>query len=192
MCWHVDYWDRLGWKDPFGSKDYSERQRQYRKVKQLKTMGTPQFFVENEPLPWVPGSHKRIRGLVSAGAKQPPRLRIDVTPKLDGRKVDLSIKLHRLDEDMLLGNKRVVPVLWQRKVVTECKAGENRGKTLTEYYVVREVAPSVSLKKALDTGVSTSLGLPDGVEVSNLGYAVLVEDSATLRTWECVSAGLPK
>lgn len=193
MCWHVDYWDRLGWPDPFGSKDYSARQRQYRKVKQLKTMGTPQFFIDNEALPWVRGAHQRIPGLVDAGAKQPPKLRIDVTPKLDGKKVVLSIKLQQLGPELKLGkNVKVVPVLWQRKAVTPCNAGENRGKTLTEYYIVRKVGTALSVKKALDKGVTASLDLPVGVKPSDVGYAVLVEDSVTLRTWECVSASIAK
>ena len=189
----MDYWDRLGWKDPFGSKDYSERQRQYRKVKQLKTMGTPQFFIDNEALPWVKGAYQRIPGLVDEAARPAPKLRIDVTPKLSKKKLSLSIKLVQLDAESTPGkNVRVVPVLWQRKAVTKCDAGENRGKTLTEYHFVRKVGAALSVKKAMDKGVTTSLALPAGVEPSNLGYAVLVEDSVTLRTLECVSAALAK
>ena len=193
MCWHVDYWDRLGWPDPFGSKDYSARQRQYRKVRQLEKMGTPQFFVDNEALPWVRGAPQRIPGLVDVAVKPAPKLRIDVTPKLAGKKIGLSIKLHQLDPELKLGkNVRVVPVLWQRKAVTKCSAGENQGKTLTEYHIVRKVGTALSVKKALDKGVTTSLDVPVGVKPSDLGYAVLVEDSVTLRTWECVSASIAK
>ena len=41
LCWHVDYWDYLGWKDPYGSKAFTERQRRYKKNLKLRVIGTP-------------------------------------------------------------------------------------------------------------------------------------------------------
>ncbi len=189
----MDYWDRLGWKDPFGSKDYSERQRQYRKVKQLKTMGTPQFFVDNEALPSVRGAYQRIPGLVGDAAKQAPRLRIEATPVVDGKKISVAVKLHRVDGKAKLGKSVViVPLLWQRKAVTQCSAGENKGKTLTEYHVVRAMGKPLSVNKALDRGVMAKFEVPKGVQPKDLGVALLIEDREKMRTLECVSLPLAK
>ena len=45
VCFHVDYWDPLGWKDNLGSKDYTQRQRNYAKYWRLKSVYTPNFVV---------------------------------------------------------------------------------------------------------------------------------------------------
>src|SRR5262249_46752782 len=45
LGFHVDYWDDLGWKDPFGSAAYSERQRRYAAKGDVNRIYTPQMVV---------------------------------------------------------------------------------------------------------------------------------------------------
>ena len=42
LCFHVDYWNRLGCKDPFSSSEYSKRQRDYARQLNLESVYTPQ------------------------------------------------------------------------------------------------------------------------------------------------------
>jgi len=46
VVYHVDYWDRLGWKDPFARKNHTERQYHYSAFHQLQSVYTPGFFVD--------------------------------------------------------------------------------------------------------------------------------------------------
>ena len=48
LSFHVDYWNRLGWEDPFSSSEYSERQRSYAKQLNLESVYTPQLVVNGE------------------------------------------------------------------------------------------------------------------------------------------------
>ncbi|MFT5007238.1 MAG: hypothetical protein ACI8YI_002873 [Paracoccaceae bacterium] len=48
LALHVDYWDYLGWKDDFGSKEYSDRQRAYAKAGGKRTIYTPQMVIQGE------------------------------------------------------------------------------------------------------------------------------------------------
>ncbi len=41
LAFHVDYWDYIGWQDPFANKRYSQRQRQYARDKNVRTVYTP-------------------------------------------------------------------------------------------------------------------------------------------------------
>jgi len=41
MAFHVDYWDYIGWKDPFASREYSQRQRRYAREFGESTVYTP-------------------------------------------------------------------------------------------------------------------------------------------------------
>src|SRR6516162_573115 len=43
---HVDYWDRLGWKDPFSSAKYTERQQEYTNRYRFDGVYTPQLVVD--------------------------------------------------------------------------------------------------------------------------------------------------
>jgi hypothetical protein len=46
----VDYWDYLGWKDPFGSKEATARQKRYAAARGLKGLQTPHLFAANRPV----------------------------------------------------------------------------------------------------------------------------------------------
>lgn len=46
LAFHVDYWDYMGWKDPYGSSQWTVRQKAYVEALKLDTMFTPQVVVQ--------------------------------------------------------------------------------------------------------------------------------------------------
>lgn len=46
LAYHVDYWDYMGWKDPFGSSQWTVRQKAYVEALGLDTMFTPQIVLQ--------------------------------------------------------------------------------------------------------------------------------------------------
>ena len=79
---------------------------------------------------------------------------------------------------------RLVAVLFQEKAVTKCTAGENKGKTLHELFVVRALSKPLDLDQAFDRGATVKFKTPEGVKPDNLGVAFLLERGAsTLQAW---------
>ena len=78
---HVDYWDRLGWTDPFGSPAYSERQRLYAGVLPNKTVFTPEIVFDGDKQ-MVGGDEDIARQQMVASARE---TKVRVGLELTGR-----------------------------------------------------------------------------------------------------------
>jgi hypothetical protein len=65
LSFHVDYWNHLGWKDPYSNRAFTERQRNYAKLMNSESIYTPQIVIngENE---FVGSNVKSIRGTIAA------------------------------------------------------------------------------------------------------------------------------
>lgn len=186
LCWHVDYWDRLGWKDPFGDAAFSARQKRYGELRKLKQLGTPQYFVDNEALPWSGGTAK-IPALLEAGAKRPRPFDVTASAVLDGRKVRVSYALARRElpegsAPNVHADLDVLPLLVLDKATTSVPRGENEGKTLEEFRIVLAAAAGTDVAKALEKPRKATLDAPKGRTATELRVVLLVEDTATQRT----------
>jgi hypothetical protein len=118
----VDYWDYLGWDDPYASKAYSERQRQYRRQGLISAVYTPGVLQNGrEWRTWHKGL-KTTEETANAG-------KLKVT--IDGDRIITTYE--RLDNNMVLN---IVPLAFDIK--TEVRAGENRGRTLKHDFVALE------------------------------------------------------
>lgn len=179
LAWHVDYWDRLGWKDTFGSKKYTMRQKLYAAKHKARGLVTPQFVIDNN-------FSRKLGASINEALKEAQKVDITCTATLDKGAIEANINLKKTTADGTVGpNFKVIPILFQRKATTHCKTGENKGKTLVEWFPVLEALAPTSVEDALAKGVTAKFTAPKGVKVDNLGVAVLVEDPRTLNTLEC-------
>ena len=180
LSWHVNYWDRLGWKDKYASAAYTRRQQAYADGGKTNGLATPQFLVANT---FVEGA--AFARQLDADARRAPTFGIDAAAKLADGKVSATVKLRKLDTGELNPALRVVVVLYQKSSETECKAGENSGRKLKEYFLVLNARPPEPARNCIDKELPVKFDAPPGADAANLGLAVLVEDSATLATVEC-------
>ncbi len=184
LAWHVDYWDRLGWKDPFADKAYTARQKAY--IRKLGTRGlvTPQILVGNAHVTKEWG-----KKITAEGAKP---ARVKVTAELELFPGKLAAKIRLAEPTSKLPPTAVIrAVLFQKEAVTEVTSGENAGKTLRELFVVRQTLNPIAAVMALEAPVGIQFTLPKDVKAENLGLAVLVEDPKKMTTLEAAVYDLP-
>lgn len=165
LSFHVDYWNRLGWKDPFSSKQFTDRQRQYDRTLQTQTY-TPQLVV-NGRQGIIGGQRGRIEQAIQAIQQQPASAFVGVDGNLTrtGKQVTVNYELSAK------GSYRVNAALVQREAHTPVRNGENGGRTLVNTHIVRAfktVEPS-------STSGSVSLTQPDGLPVDQTSVLVYVQ-----------------
>jgi hypothetical protein len=133
---HVDYWDYIGWKDPYGKREFSLRQRKLSQLQRMALVYTPQVLLQGKDFPrW---STTAFESEVAAINARPARARIalEILDASDGA-LDTRVRAE------LLGPARVGdPVLYlavfENRLSGRVTAGENRGRTLTHDHVVLE------------------------------------------------------
>jgi hypothetical protein len=131
LAFHVDYWDDLGWRDRFGLSQSVERQRTYAQSLRLSGVYTPQVVIDGRA-DYV-GSNRSA---------------IDRALKLSRDGVPVSLSVIDGEARVRLGEKSqpakgqpadVVLVAYLRKAVSPIGRGENAGRTLEEFNIVRAV-----------------------------------------------------
>ncbi|MEP6951194.1 MAG: DUF1223 domain-containing protein, partial [Ginsengibacter sp.] len=131
LSFHVDYWDRLGWKDPFSSKTFTERQYNYASALRAEVY-TPQLVVNGQS-EMIGSEESKISAAVNKILAQEPNANLSIkTAKPENGQVSINFITSGNT-----GNSILNIALVQKKATTEIKAGENGGATLTNYNVVR-------------------------------------------------------
>jgi hypothetical protein len=138
LAFHVDYWDDLGWRDRFGLSQSVERQRTYARSLGLSGVYTPQIVIDGRA-DYVGSNRSAIDRALKTGRDGVPvslsvidgeaRVRLDPP---GGSRGDAVQKGQPAD---------VVLVAYLRKAVSPIGRGENAGRTLEEFNIVRAIQP---------------------------------------------------
>jgi hypothetical protein len=182
---HVDYWDYIGWKDPYARQAHSNRQRKMAKLARAAMVYTPQVLLQGQDFRgWRDGVgagaafSQAVAKINARPAKARISLLLDTRPK-DAFEVQASAVL----EDAALpsrqwGDAALYLGAYENKLVSEVKAGENRGRTLAHDYVVLEWAGPFEFKGAKLAERQRLALLPKAV-MAHSGVVAFVQNRAT-------------
>ncbi|MEP7255216.1 MAG: DUF1223 domain-containing protein [Ferruginibacter sp.] len=168
IAFHVDYWNRLGWVDSFSNNIFSQRQRAYAEKFNLESIYTPQLIINGQKQ--LTGSDEnRIATITNGFLKEESTVTIKISAiKTGDGKVVVDYIVSNVHS-----NSSINAALVQRNIITQIKAGENRGVELNNYNIVRD------FKTVQLTGVSGSfiLQLPKGNSPSNYQVVLFVQEN---------------
>ena len=156
LAFHVDYWDELGWRDRYADARFSERQRRTAARWPRPRVYTPAVVIDGGE---ARGWHSSLPAPANAQSTA-----MSLTLREDDRALQL-----RLDvPDGLQAHAAIT----ESGLLTEVRAGENRGNTLRHDHVVRAYAGPAERSATLD------LALPRDLVRGNSRLLVWLEDSA--------------
>lgn len=137
LAYHIDYWNYIGWTDPFSSPEATERQRSYGKAMRLRTIYTPQMVIDGR-FDVVGSRVNQVRATLEVARNQVTD-RVDVPVTLAA--IETGVLEIRIAAAETTGAADVLLVAYDDKHVTAVPRGENAGRTLTDFNVVRGYWP---------------------------------------------------
>jgi len=130
LSFHVDYWDYIGWKDPYAKASYTKRQRGYARAFKKSFVYTPQVVVHG--MTETTGSNAESVNAGIRKASMAASTDIRLKRLVDG---GLDIKVSAADQPV---DAAVWIAIFDPVHETKIRRGENRGRTIKNYNVVRE------------------------------------------------------
>ena len=169
LGFHVNYWDRLGWPDPFATEAGTERQYAYSPALGRRNVYTPQMVIDGR-YDVVGFDAAQIKlAIARADAVSAARLAVGLAWRGPGR---LAYSLPAGD-----GAGRVQLVRFARKLDQDIERGENGGRRLSYSNVVREI---VEVARWDGAAIDGEIEVDTAADKAG-GVALLVQDSRTLR-----------
>lgn len=183
LSYHVDYWDRLGWTDPFGSRDWTKRQEDYTRAFKSRLKYTPMTVVMGDGHQSAPrATERKIR--THQQAKATLKLSVDAT--LNDKKISITASVKALKNADLPEGAKVIAAVAEDGLTTNVKRGENKGRELKENGVVRAIFEG----KPLDGELKWTVEKEPDWKADNLRIVVFVQDPETLKVYEVAEKDL--
>jgi hypothetical protein len=177
---HVDYWDRLGWRDPFSSHDWTERQQQYARFSRDGGVYTPQFVADGRSDLSGSSTGQARRNIIQAAKAPHASIRV-LTTKLSPKSAEFSVAIQNAPPEARSAE------LWlavtERGLSSNVLRGENEGRNLAHAAVLRSLTQIKLGHADLSAPVETNatVKLDPSWKSENLHFVVFLQEPKTLR-----------
>lgn len=187
LAFHVDYWNYIGWVDPFAQKRYSERQRQAAARNQSRFVYTPQFMVNGKD--YRRGTFRDDFGeKVASVNREKPRADLRLT--LDLSKDALAVSGSAVIADATeRAQAQTWLALYENNLASNVTAGENRGKHLAHDFVVRDIIGPLAVDAQGRVALDHRFKLDPRWKQKDLGVAAFVQNARSGDVLQALALG---
>ncbi|MGI8952669.1 MAG: DUF1223 domain-containing protein [Chitinophagaceae bacterium] len=166
LGYHVDYWNRLGWKDIYSDAAYSSRQTKYSEIFKMSSVYTPQIVVNGKEQ-FVGSDEVKLHNSIDRELKEMPTENLGISSESkDDKTVEVNYKTDNVSDNLNIA-------LIQSHAQSNVQRGENSGATLHHVNVVRELK-TINLK--LNQEGSTTLNLPQGLSAKDCSVIAFIQN----------------
>ncbi len=175
---HVDYWNNLGWTDPFSSHGFSERQSDYSRAFGKDGVYTPQMVIDGQTE--FPGGNRGMALQTIARAARTPKADVQVTGTPDGKGIKLAVRVEHPPQVSAGDTAEVLLALTESNLASSVGSGENSGRRLTHVGVVRRLSVLGNLTGAAFTA-EPIVALDGNWRRANVRAVVFVQERTSKR-----------
>jgi hypothetical protein len=173
LALHVDYWNRLGWRDEFSSPLFSQRQTVYAQKLKLDSTYTPQMIVDGR-IQFV-GSNLGEASKAILEAAKSPKANIETALSDDTLQIKITGTPKHEDASVFLA-------VAENNLASSVKSGENAGKNLAHTSVVRELRPIGKLEAKSDTfEQQIAVAQNPQWKTENLSYVIFIQENESRK-----------
>ncbi len=182
LSFHVDYWNYIGWTDPFSSSEWSKRQRGYAESLGAGRIYTPQAVI-NGRAECVGSNETRVREEIARAAREAADGRLTLSLRSGGDPRRLTLEIAARVERPAGERWAVMVAVFEDGLETPVARGENGGRTLRNSRVVRSLTEAFTLpaRAGAERAAELEIALGEGWRRANLGVAAFLQDPASRR-----------
>jgi len=178
---HVDYWNHLGWRDPYSAAEFSERQNDYSHIFGTDGVYTPQMIVDGQNE--IVGSRSlAAREAIQKAASQ-PKAEIELLASANATpgKPAFEVQIKSLNGISPHGATELWLAVTEKGLQTDVKAGENSGETLKHAAVVRSLRRVDSIRDPAGYSRQFQAAIEPGWKKENLTVVVLLTEKSSRK-----------
>ena len=178
MSEHVTYWDHQGWKDPFGSERFTQRQTMYAARFKIADAFTPQLVIDGSSQLVGSDTAALKRALADASRKPKPRLTVEASLAADG-----TLTGSASGPGLEAGAAEGAELLWavtEDDLAVDVARGENAKRTLRHSGVVRTLIAS-KIARGSPSPLTVSTRVSADAKRANLRLIAFVQSTKTRR-----------
>jgi hypothetical protein len=168
LSFHVSYWNYLGWKDPYSSEQFTERQRTYASIKRLNSIYTPQMIVDGRE-EFVGSDKRALEASLERSKNRTLEFDIKATSLFAEGVFNVNYSIAQVAKGEVI-NLAIVEKLAENYV----PRGENSGLTLRHHNVVK-IFKTQELKQEGEFSIPL-------ISDKKLFAVLYIQDKATLET----------
>ncbi len=186
LALHVDYWNYLGWRDPFSQKRFTERQVNYKSLAGARGVYTPQMFLNGrEYLGWYRREDlaRTLEPINRETGRAGIQLRlINAHPGAVDVTAEVTLRDPGAHQRMA-----VYLALTENRLANRVSSGENRGELLKHEHVVRALEGPRPMSPGGRVTITQRFALADGWKREDLGVVAFVQDRTSGEIWQALS-----
>jgi hypothetical protein len=190
---HVDYWNKLGWTDPYSSAEFSRRQSGYADAFGQESVYTPQMIVDGRD-EFAGGNGNKAHDAIIKAARSPKaKVGLAGSGGTNDKDLKLSIHISEIPQVTAGDTADVLLAITENNLRSEVARGENAGRYLRHSAVVRNLSLLGNISADQQSfDAQPSINLAGGWQRDNLRAVVFVQEHASHRILGAAALGLSK
>jgi len=187
---HVDYWNHLGWKDPYSAAEFSQRQSDYARIFRKDGVYTPQMVVDGQ-IEFVGSRSLAAREAIQKAGNQPKaEIVLSAGANSSPGKPAFGVQVGSLTGLSVPGETELWIAVTEKGLQTDVKAGENSGETLKHAAVVRSLRKIDTLRDPAGYNAQIHPAIDPGWKKENLSVVVFLAEKSSHKIIGAASAPL--